>query len=69
MLKNSNPKMLCAPGVTLPERQERLPFTWQKNKAQTGAGLAIIFAYGMIQIDSEWRINGVYPFDEPALSA
>lgn len=69
MVRGGYPMVWRPAEVLFLDQEEFSGATWQKLRIVDSAGDAHWLAYEMIDVDGEWRINGVYLIDAPEVNA
>ncbi|WP_380053965.1 DUF4864 domain-containing protein [Falsihalocynthiibacter sp. SS001] len=64
MIREAFPILMTAKQVEFVKERMRLPLAWQVVRLSGEQGESYSFAYEMILIGSEWRINGVLPLEQ-----
>ena len=68
MVRNGYPMIWSSEQFTFIDQEARGSLVWQQISVTDVNGTQHWFAYEMIKIKGEWRINGVYPTEAPMLS-
>ena len=65
MIRNAFPILLSPTQIEFVDEKTRLPMAWQVVRLRGKNGKTFFFAYEMILIGENWRINGVLPLERP----
>ena len=66
MVRGGYPMVWRPAEVEFQSQVKRGDATWQRVKFVDQQGAVHWFAYEMLQVDGEWRINGVYRMEQPS---
>ena len=69
MVRGSFPMMMQTKEIEFLDEKSSPPMSWHVVRLIGKNGARHAFAYEMILIGTQWRINGVYPLGEPDQSA